>query len=112
MDAEPLTNPNPRPYIPVGGRGDPSGLGTHLYERVKNGPRGVLIDLRAIGPIAVNHAVQAVIYANSELVKMGTYLSLVPAKMVVERRPSKADRDPEYTESTATVFILCLKDCC
>ena len=111
MDAEPITNPNPRPEIPVGGRGDPKALGTHLFERIKDGPIGVLVDLVAIGPMAVDHAVQAVIHTNSKLVQRGTYATLVPTKRVVKRRPSKDGSAPEYGDSHATVLVVSLKVC-
>lgn len=111
MDAEAIINPSPRPFIPVGSRGEPASLGKHIYMRVKDGPLDVLIDLRAIGPLAVNHAIQGVIHANQRLVAQGNYLSLVPSKKVVERRPSKDDASPEYGDSNATILVLCLKVC-
>lgn len=111
MDAEAIINPNPRPSIPVAGRGDPKSLGTHLYERVKDAPRGVTIDLVAIGPLAVNHGVQAVIHTNTKLIARGAYLTIVPTKKVVERRPSKSDATPEYGDSHAVVLVCCLKEC-
>lgn len=111
MDAEAIINPNPRPEIPVSGRGDPKSLGRHLYERVKDAPRGVAIDLVAIGPLAVNHGVQAVIYTNTKLIARGVYLTVVPTKKVVERRPSKDESAPDYGDSNATVLVCCLKEC-
>ena len=112
MDAaEPIINPNPRPSIPVGGRGDPKSLGTHLYERVKDAQTGVLIDLVAIGPIAVNHGIQAVIHTNTKLVARGVYLTIVPTKKVVARRPPNGEAPAEYGDSHATVLVCCLKEC-
>lgn len=111
MDDETIVNPSPKPMIPVGSRGDPKALGTHLYERIKDGPMGALVDLVAIGPIAVNHAVQAVIHANSKLVQRGTFIMIVPTKRVVERRPSKDSGGPEYTDSHATVLVVSLRVC-
>ncbi len=108
---EPIIDPRPRPSIPVAHRGEPSALGTFLYNTVKDGPLDVVMDLSAIGPLAVNHAIQAVIHANAKLVTQGNYLSLVPSKKVVERRKSKDERNPEYGDSNATILVLCLKVC-
>lgn len=109
MDAEPIINPNPLPVIPVGGRGDPKALGTHLFERIKDGPVGVLIELHAVGPMAVNHGIQAVIHTNTKLAALGRYVMITPGKRVVERRPSKDGDSVEYTDSHATVLTCCMR---
>lgn len=106
-DVEQQIDPNPHPQIPVSGRGDPSSLGVHIFERLKDGPKGVVADLVSIGPVAVNRAVRGVIEANSRLARLGLYLSMVPATRIVVRRPTQ---DDQYGDSTATVLVLILQD--
>ena len=111
MDADPIINPSPLPFIPVGGRGDPKALGTHLFERIKDGPVGVLIELRAIGPMAVNHGIQAVIHTNKRLAELGRYVVISPAKRVVERRATRDGEAAEYGDSHATILTCCMRLC-
>jgi len=103
-DVETLDNPDPRPEVPVSKQGDPVSLGGYLYERLKSGPRGPVIDLVAVGPLAVANALKGVIEANSRLARSGVYLSLVPAMRRTPRRGS------EYGESSVTVLGLILQD--
>lgn len=109
MDTATITDPNPLPFIPVGGRGDPKALGIHLFERIKEGPVGVLIELHAVGPMAVNHGIQAVIHTNTRLAALGRYVVITPGRRVVERRPSKDDEPAEYTDSHATILTCCMR---
>lgn len=109
MTDEKLVNPDPRPQIPVGGQGDPVGLATYVYNRVKDGPKGPIVDLVAIGPTAVNKAVRGAIEANSKLSRHGLYLAIIPTTQKVERRAIEG-ATPTYGDSTATVMVLVLKD--
>lgn len=111
MDIETITDPNPLPVIPVGGRGDPKALGIHLFERIKEGPVGALIELHAVGPMAVNHGIQAVIHTNTRLAALGRYVLICPAKKVVDRRPPKDGEAAEYGDSHATILTCCMRLC-
>lgn len=104
-----LVNPDPRPQIPVGGQGEPSGLATYVYNRVKDGPKGPIVDLVAIGPTAVNKAVRGAIETNSKLSRHGLYLAMIPTTQKVERRVVEG-APATYSDSTATVLVLVLKD--
>lgn len=107
MTADELRNPDPRPPVSVSKNGDPTKLGVHLYERLKNGPRGPALDLVAIGPLAVNVAIRGVIEANSRLARAGVYIHLIPTTKKMERRPDSRDA---YGDANATVLVVSLQD--
>lgn len=106
-DATALENPNPKPEVPVSKNGDSTKLGVHLFERLKAGPRGPVLDLVSVGPIAVGNAVRGVVEANTRLARYGLYLSMIPA---IKRVARKQSRDEKYGDSVATVLVLVLQD--
>jgi len=103
ITSQPIIDPSPRRAIPVGKSSDPIGTGVYLFEQYKHAPKGPVADLVAIGPLAVNIAVRAIIEANVRLARVGMYFSVVPTSKTAERR------SVPYEESQVTALVLILQ---
>lgn len=91
-----------REAIPVSRQTEAKDLASFLFTRLQYAPAGPVIDLSAIGPLAVGAAVSGVIEVNSRLARAGRYVTMVPTTRKVDR----SGDDSQYTTSVATILVL------
>ena len=94
----------------VSARHDPNQLARELFDqgRAQELASGHWCDLSMVGPIPINVAVKAVIQANTQFVRLGKILCIVPTRRVVKREAGSSDDG--YAESNVIVFRLFLHE--